>query len=273
MSNPSPLESSTASSPAVVWSCVTRDGVILVEAGEDAHGGAVRETAQQLLQRKSTPGWEFHRCRQYGRAVRGVKFHLYQYNTDDDVVVVNHRNHNSNLESKPNYSNNNLNNDSPNAVPLHTWVFACVYESNLPKIQAQSFLEKIVTITELPREIDHEWKYGDTLAAQRSFGPILYQRMQEVQSMGRLAMCHEQLDGIKQVMGKNIELLLERGERLESLEHKASTLQQAAAVFKKRARTLRRVKMWQDAKYGVVIGTVVVTSVAVVTVPTLIAAI
>jgi hypothetical protein len=253
--------SSSSSSPAILWSCIARGDVILVEAGEDAFNGGVSETAQQLLHRKPTPGWEFHRCRQHGRNVRGVKFHLYEYANGN----------NSNYGSDENDRHNNNYNSKVVSTPLRIWVFACVYENQLPTIQAQSFIEKMVTITELQREEHDDWKSGSTLAAQRSFGPILYQRMQEVQSMGRMAMCHERLDGIKEVMGRNIDLLLERGERLESLDKTATQLQKTAAVFKKKTRELRRAKMWQDAKHGIVIGTAVAAGVAVVTVPTLIA--
>lgn len=246
---------STSSSPAILWTCIARGDVILVEAGEDAFNGGVSETAKQLLQRKPTPGWEFHRCRQHGRFVRGVKFHIFEY------------------EDGGNVDSNNMNHDraTKNVTPLRVWVFACVYESKLPTIQAQSFIEKIATITELQRVEQEEWIFGNTLAAQRSFGPILYQRMQEVQAMGRIAMCNERLDGIKEVMGRNINLLLERGERLEALDESATQLQKTAAVFKKRTRELRRAKMWQDAQHGIVIGTAVAAGVAVVGVPTLIA--
>jgi hypothetical protein len=49
-------------SGSIIWSAICRNEVILAEAGEDSHGGAVIELAQKLLEKKPTAGWEceFH---------------------------------------------------------------------------------------------------------------------------------------------------------------------------------------------------------------------
>ena len=46
-------------SKGLCWSAVTRDGLTLAEAGEDAHGGKVKALAAKILAKKHTPGWEF----------------------------------------------------------------------------------------------------------------------------------------------------------------------------------------------------------------------
>jgi hypothetical protein len=72
------------------------------------------------------------------------------------------------------------------------WVFAAVYDPSLiDKVPVQSFLEKMIGISELFRETDDLWKEGGTLAWQNTFAPILSQRMQEVTSLGKMAMLHE----------------------------------------------------------------------------------
>ena len=43
----------------ILWSSISRNGTILVEAGEDLFDGAVSQTAQGILGKKATPGWEY----------------------------------------------------------------------------------------------------------------------------------------------------------------------------------------------------------------------
>ena len=202
----------------ILWSCVARNEVILAEAGEDHYGGLVTQTALGLLHKRGTAGWEYHsqslqgglqgRFRKGGK-LRGVKFHL-------------------------------LDTDSENIV----WVFAAVY-LNVELIEVQSFIEKIIGITENYRDADPEWRTGLRLACQESFAPILLQRMQDVAHLGKMAMLSGQLDSTKQIMHDNITKILEREDRL--LE-KATRMEQMAADFKKKTKGLRRRMMWQNAK-------------------------
>lgn len=218
------------------WSCVSRNETILVEAGEDNFDGQVTKIAQELMKKKPTPGWEFH-C-PLRSPLRGVKFHVYEKDETGSLRI---------------------------------WAFSCVYDKTVQRDQAQSFLEKIVALTQIQREEEYRWHHGDTLAAQESFAPILLQRMEEVSYMGRMAMVNEKVDSVKQVMANNIDLILERGEKLEDLNEEATRWEELASSFKKNARKLRRIQMWQNAKHGLVLGTAVTCGVAVLVVPPLIA--
>ena len=44
----------------ILWSCVSRNATILVEAGNDPFDGAVSEAARAIFQKSSTAGWEYH---------------------------------------------------------------------------------------------------------------------------------------------------------------------------------------------------------------------
>jgi tetrahydromethanopterin S-methyltransferase subunit B len=270
----------------ILWSCVARDDIILAEAGVDLHGGAVAETARQLLQRKSTAGWEFHAQRQNMNNVgvrmpaawrnrkkaqpqsqsyastapppqrlKGVKFHLYETvpgEGDDD------------------YGDNITAERLPPITRI--WVFAAVYDPSLiDKVPVQSFLEKIIGISELFRETEDLWKVGGTLACQNTFAPILLQRMQEVTSLGKMAMLHEQLTMTQEIMSDNIALILQNDEQLHDMQEKGSRLQEMAHVFKKRTKAVRRAKMMQNAKHGLILGTVITAGVALIVVPPLVA--
>jgi len=238
--------------PKILWSCVARNNVILAEAGEEIYGGRVAETAQGLLKRKATPGFEFHQVNKWQNMwkrrdadepkIRGCKFHQFEHDEDnvEDAIV---------------------------------WVFAAVYDSNnVEQIQVQSFLEKIVIMTEVLRDETEEWRMGETLACQETFAPILMQRMNEVTYLGKMAMLEKELENSKQIMGENVDMLLDREEKLqEQLGEKSSKLEEMASVFKKRSRKVRRLKMLQNAKHGAIMGTAVTAGVAVIIVPPLVA--
>jgi uncharacterized protein YfaT (DUF1175 family) len=225
----------------IQWSCVSRNETILVEAGEDNFNGQVTKIAQEVMRKKPTPGWEFHRPLR--SPLGGVKFHVYE--KDESCTT---------------------------SSALIIWTFSCVYDkSSIQLDQAQSFLEKIVALTQIQREEEYRWRHGDTLAAQESFAPILLQRMEEVGYMGRMAMVNEKVDTVKMHMANNIDLILERGERLEDLNEEATRLQDLARSFKKSAKKLKRIQMWQNAKHGLVVGTAVTAGVAVLVIPPLVA--
>jgi Synaptobrevin len=259
-------DANTGNMDCILWSGIARNDVILMNAGEETDG-SVTQTAQDLLNKPSTPGFEFHtqssnshtgtveRVRQLATSfsrdnaskgdsserLKGIKFHVYEQDTDTEGGMI-------------------------------MWVFAMVYRSStLTKRQAQGWLEKIVVLTENFREHDRAWRYGGNLAAQPVFEPILRQRMQEVTHYGKIALLEEQIESTKLVMERNIELILEREEKLEKLNQDASNLQEAAQVFKKRSKQVRRMKMMQDAKYGLMVGALVTGVVAVIVVPPLVA--
>jgi hypothetical protein len=219
------------------WSCVSRDDTILVEAGEDNFSGQVTAAAQAILKKRPTPGYEYFSP--FRSPLKAIKFHVYERQESSDDFII--------------------------------WSFACVYDSTVKKDQAQSFLEKICGLTQIQREEEYRWRHGDTLAAQESFAPILLQRMEEVTYMGRSAMVNCQVNTVKEQMGRNIDLILERGEKLEDLHAEATRLEEMSKSFKKGARKIKRIQMWQNAKYGLVLGTAVTAGIAVIVVPPLVA--
>mmetsp|Transcript_7563 Transcript_7563/g.15794 ORF Transcript_7563/g.15794 Transcript_7563/m.15794 type:complete len:233 (-) Transcript_7563:67-765(-) len=228
----------------VLWCGVARDDVLLAEAGQDQFDGEVVNLAKKLLKRKPTGGWEFERSRK--NKLRGINFYV----------------HESEQEA------GNWENPKPPIV----WVFSCVADSSLDEKQQKSFLEKLVYLTEPCREEDYLWREGELLACQDIFAPMLLQRMEQVESQGKLAMVNESIESTKEIMHSNINNMMERGEKLEDLEAKGKELNAMSQQFHKRSEQIKRYKKWQDAKHGVLVGTAVTGVVAAVTVPPLVAA-
>uniref|UniRef100_A0A7S2MC30 V-SNARE coiled-coil homology domain-containing protein n=1 Tax=Haptolina brevifila TaxID=156173 RepID=A0A7S2MC30_9EUKA len=95
--------------------------------------------------------------------------------------------------------------------------------------------------------------------------------MEQANSGGKLAMVSTQVNEVTTIMHQNIELLLEREENLNLLDEKASALGKLSRKFHQTARAARRLKMWQQAKFGMATGAAIAVGVGVVTVPPLVA--
>ena len=66
--------------------------------------------------------------------------------------------------------------------------------------------------------------------------------------------------------------MLARGDQLEQLDEKATALGKMSKMFHKRTRDAKRFQMWQQAKFGIAVGTAVTAGVAVVVAPLVVAA-
>ncbi|KAL3932709.1 MAG: hypothetical protein SGARI_003889 [Bacillariaceae sp.] len=302
--------------PSILWSGILRNDTLLVEADL---GAAVMyevdEAAKALLQKPPTPGWEHSTLGKKSvkaasmdstadnGKLKGMKFHVYENFAEDEYDSNNQEDLGSEWGGRPEPTRKvqrRYKNDG-----LTIWTYACVYDPSLVDfVQVQSFLEKIVTVTEVFRQPTiktadeqqqhqqrHEanpfsnshqlstmsspqdvWRYGSQHAAQDAFAPVLLQRMEEVSYYGKLAMCNAKVDAVKEIMSRNIDLILENDERLAVMANeKAARLNEMAKVFAKNSKKVKRQMMWNNAKHGAVLGAAVTAGVAVVVVPPLVA--
>lgn len=238
--------SSSGGKPGILWSGVVRNRTILVEASVQGTGhrnDRIAEAARRILRKQETPGWEHATLRvglltplqQQQTTFKATKFHVYDHREGEAPLV---------------------------------WVIACVYDPSLIEAhKVQSFISKMVTITEVFRDNDPLWRQGPTLAAQHSFAPILLQRMEEVSYLGKTAILQDQVEDLKEIMSRNIEAIMERGETIDDLKEDATRLKSMASVFQKNSKTLKRRMLLQNAKHGLLLGTAITAGVAVLVVP------
>jgi Synaptobrevin len=264
---------SNASTSPILWTAITRNEIILAEAGADPYGGVVAQTARELLCRAPTPGYEFHSIRQQFQIpkfslpggkkdneqqtppppppVKGVKFHVFDRITEDE----------------PEY--NHMTADDPKSLDnFRIWSFAAVYDPVKITIkEVQAFLDKMIELTIVLRE-SYEWRTCGVLGVHNDFAPILQQRMIETVAQDpKVAAIQNQVELSKEIMHKNIEMILKNGRKIEELADDATRLQEMAAVFQKRADDVKRYQLYQNAKHGVLLGTAVAVGVGVVVTP------
>ena len=100
--------------------------------------------------------------------------------------------------------------------------------------------------------------YGDVaqtaiaFAMNMEFSRVLQQQMEVFNGpMGdrqQFADVHRKLDDVKNVMVQNIEMVLERGEKLELLVDKTDRLNTTAFTFEKSSRKLKEAMFWKKVK-------------------------
>mmetsp|Transcript_15043 Transcript_15043/g.48391 ORF Transcript_15043/g.48391 Transcript_15043/m.48391 type:complete len:88 (-) Transcript_15043:216-479(-) len=84
-------------------------------------------------------------------------------------------------------------------------------------------------------------------------------------------MVSERVDEVKLVMADNIELLLHCGDKLNEVDEKARQMSVMARAFQRRARDAKRFQLWQQAKFGLAVGTALTVGVAVIVLPPVLA--
>ena len=160
------------------------------------------------------------------------------------------------------------------AVKLHIYVTrelvfsASVIHEAGEGAAAKSFLEKLLLMTE-PLQETPAWRSGGHLAAQAECAPMVQQRLEQANSMGKLASVTGKVDEVKGIMNENIQVLLENHDRVEVLENKSEELMAQSNVFRKGTRALKRFYLWQNAKLGAAAGTATTAGVAIIAVPTI----
>ncbi|ORZ29660.1 synaptobrevin, partial [Catenaria anguillulae PL171] len=78
---------------------------------------------------------------------------------------------------------------------------------------------------------------------------------------------HTQVNEVVGIMQNNIEKVMERGEKMETLAAKTEDLQQTSAQFKKGASKVRKAMWWKNVKLQIAIAAVVIIILIIIIVP------
>jgi hypothetical protein len=283
--------------PKILWSCIARDDIILAEANDVGRHDRnnVADAARQLLRQNCTPGFEYYtqhktilpglnrwRGKKSAAAttlvepLKGIKFHVFEHISDESMRnlqlndgVDDDDNVDIDLADVTTTTTTDAAAAQRESTPhLRVWVFAAIFDpSGTNRSDVQSFLEKIVHLTETLRTYDPEWQIAKTLGLQTSFAPTLQQRMEEVTYLGKIALLQQQVHACQEQMEQNIDLMLENTHRAQDLDKEASHLKDLCQVFQKKAKEVKRQHMLANAKYGLVAGTAATGLAAVVIVP------
>jgi len=131
--------------------------------------------------------------------------------------------------------------------------YLCMTDRDFPRLVAFQFLDDIKT--RFLATYGDRGKTAIAFAFNADFQRVLQQQMDRYNSTkdDKVARVREEISQVKDVMIKNIDKVLERGEKIELLVDKTEVLDQHAFKFKKQSKALKRSMWWKNAKLMVII--------------------
>jgi len=160
-------------------------------------------------------------------------------------------------------------------LPVHDIERATCYTisfvNTLPGDKAQAFVQKLALM--LGPVIDSQGKGSarNKAAVELALQPVLERELKNGNSGDQKTMIQNQIHETKNLMLNNVEMMLDRKDKLEEVEGKSKTFEQASQAFNKGARQARRFHLMNQVKFGVTVGAGVTLAAAVVTVPIVLA--
>ncbi|KAK9479336.1 synaptobrevin-domain-containing protein [Lipomyces japonicus] len=132
--------------------------------------------------------------------------------------------------------------------------FLAITLSTIPRRLPFAFLldvQKEFNKTYTPEQVGD----SETPLALSSFNNVLGNLMTKVDSPDgdRATVVRKEIDQVKDIMSQNIERVIERGERIESLVDKTDHMNQTAFAFRKRSTALRREMWWKNKRLVVLL--------------------
>jgi vesicle-associated membrane protein 7 len=104
------------------------------------------------------------------------------------------------------------------------------------------------------------WRTAGELSLNGSFARVLRDKMDYYSNdpeADKIRQARGRIEEVKGVMISNIDRVLERGDRIESLVEKTDQLQETSGQFKSSSTALRRNLWWQNMKIWLIIGAIV----------------
>jgi len=131
--------------------------------------------------------------------------------------------------------------------------YLCMTDRDFQRLVAFQFLEDIKN--RFIATYGDRGKTAIAFAFNADFQRVLQQQMEKYNSAknDKIAKVKEEITQVKDVMIKNIDKVLERGEKIELLVDKTEVLDQHAFKFKKQSRGLKRAMWWKNVKLMIVI--------------------
>ncbi|EDO43738.1 predicted protein [Nematostella vectensis] len=147
-------------------------------------------------------------------------------------------------------------------------VYLCMADKEFGKKDPYAFLE------EIKRRFSNSSLKARARTAQsfefkRDFAQVLATQMALYSDPGRaggdaINKVQREVDEVKDVMTKNIEKVLERGERIDILMDKAETLDNSAQTFQRHSSRLRKKMWWQNTRMCIILIFVLLIIIAII---------
>lgn len=155
-------------------------------------------------------------------------------------------------------------------MPIHDSLgvtcYTICFTTTLPGDRAQSVVQKLALMLE-PLIEKSAGGQQDRHKVESALLPVLQRELDNANTGLKQFQIENQVSEVRQIMLQNVEVMLDRQDRLNDLEQKSSNFEGAARTFQSGSRRLRRFHLMNQVKWGVAIGTGVTLAAAAVVVP------
>ena len=149
-----------------------------------------------------------------------------------------------------------------------TTAYVVAFGMGYPVQKAQALCERLALMLGPMVDLDLEEAKGQgrtrcTPDGATRLREVLERELRDANSSSQLQQVANQVEAVRGIMERNVEMLLDRGEKLDALNDKADELHGATKAFRQQARKLKRWHLMNQVKWGVAVGTLVTASVAI----------
>ncbi|KAH3861794.1 vesicle-associated membrane protein 7-like [Dreissena polymorpha] len=160
-------------------------------------------------------------------------------------------------------------NDGKTTITMASFKFHCIVENGVifmcaakPDFKTQPCFAFLTEIKDEfhSRELSDKAAFASNHSFDAEFNSTLNKQMEKFSKPGaadNLTVLQGQVKEVQGVMAKNIESVIERGERLDDLMDKTDDLEAASATFARTAGKIKKKYWWRNLKMKIIIGIVV----------------
>lgn len=149
-------------------------------------------------------------------------------------------------------------------------VFLCACNGDISKQRAFEFLAEIKSTFTSSQALVHRAATASSNELNRDFAPVMAKKMVEFSiapvPTDSLSIVQAQVEDVKGVMTRNIEAVLDRGQKLEDLMDKSNDLEANASSFQRTTRRVHRKMWWRNTKTTLACGLVIIIALIIIVV-------
>ncbi|XP_077998958.1 vesicle-associated membrane protein 7-like [Glandiceps talaboti] len=138
-------------------------------------------------------------------------------------------------------------------------IYMCATSDKFPRAQAFAYLQEIKRHVSLDTELGPQVQFAGPYELNSSLSHVMAREMERYSDVKQdtLTTLQNQVDDVKDVMTQNIEKVLERGDKIDTLLSKTDDLEANAQSFQKSAKKVSSKMWWKNTRNTIILVVVV----------------
>lgn len=140
-------------------------------------------------------------------------------------------------------------------ITMDAIIYLCLTNEEFPRRKAFDFLAELQK--EYQERVSGQSSDHEDIERILSFHPTLQGLVQKYSQVDALERAQQDVAQVRTIMSQNIEKVLNRGERIDSLVDRTESLQQQSLAFRSSTRNIAKEMWWKDMKVKIVGGSII----------------